>query len=324
MNARVLALVSLAAICVIWGTTYLAIKVALESIPPLLLGGTRYLLAGVVLLGALTPARGVGVTLMRGWRSAVPSAFLLLVLGNGGVIVAEQWVSSGLAALMVATTPFWLIAVERMSRPGVELSKSTMFGLMTAFCGVSVLAWPSLESSSVGHVKSILGIVCLQVACAGWALGSRLAVRSSSSGDDLAQTGRVMMAAGAMMTAGGTCLGEWQNLRPTLAGSAALLYLALVGGLVALAAYFHALRHLPVTLVSVHAYINPIVALVLGTIFLSEPLAYSTLAAAALILCGSAIVATAYLGRSAQQAQSGSVPDCRGPNANVIVPSTTT
>lgn len=277
------------AVCLIWGTTYLGIRVSLETIPPALMGGLRWTIAGA-LLAAYLVARGERLPPPSRWRGIALMAFLLLGLGNGGVVFAEQWVSSGLAAVLVATAPFWMAGVEACLRDGERLTRTAAVGLAIGFGGILVLVWPELNLESSASRQFLLGIVALQVASFGWALGSAYSRRHARQDNVLATTAYQMLAGGLMMVAAGTLRGEWADLSFSSRTATALMYLSTVGAIGGFVAYTYALRHLPVSFVSLYAYINPVIAVALGVLFLGEPFGLRMGAAAALVFAGVAVV----------------------------------
>lgn len=279
---RHLAYLAWVAVCIIWGTTYLGIRISLETMPPGLMGGIRWTFAGV-LLAAWVAARGGTFPPRARWGSMALLGFLLLFLGNGGVVVAQQWVPSGLAAVMIASSPFWMAAVEALHRDGERLTRNAAIGFVIGFAGIIVLVWPDLTTAG-GDRMFVLGIVALQIAALGWSLGSAYSKRHGRSDDVLATTACQMVAGGLMMVGVGTLRGEWGDLFFTTRSAVALIYLATIGAIGGFVAYTYALRHLPISFVSLYAYINPIIAVALGVAVLGEPFD-SRMAAAALLVC---------------------------------------
>lgn len=216
-------------------------------------------------------------------------AFLLLGLGNGGVVVAEQWVTSGLTAVLVATSPFWMAGVEACLRDGEKLRANSVLGLLVGFSGILLLVWPDLMLDT-GNRRFVAGIVAVQIACLGWALGSSYSRRHARKDNILGTTALQMLAAGLMMLAAGTALGEWQQLFFTSRTIAALVYLSTIGAIGGFVAYTYALRHLSVAFVSLYAYINPVIAVALGVLLLNEPFDWRMATAAALVFAGVTIV----------------------------------
>jgi drug/metabolite transporter (DMT)-like permease len=286
---RQLALGAWIAVCVIWGTTYLGIRVSLESVPPALLGGLRWTIAGA-LLAVFLLARGEKLPPPSRWGSIALMAFLLLGLGNGGVVVAEQWVTSGLAAVMVATAPFWMAGVEACLADGEKLRPRILAGLLVGFGGIVVLVWPELTVGSSGSRRFLIGVIALQTAAFGWSLGSSYSKRHARDENVFASTAYQMLFGGLMMMTVGILRGEWQELYFTTRTGWAMTYLTIVGAIGGFVAYTYALRHLPVSLVSLYAYINPIIAVALGVILLNEPFTARMAVSAGLVFVGVAIV----------------------------------
>jgi drug/metabolite transporter (DMT)-like permease len=277
------------AVCLIWGTTYLGIRICLESIPPALMGGLRWTLAGLLLAGYVV-ARGEALPPPSRWGSVVLLGFLLLAVGNGGVVFAEQWVPSGLAAVLVATSPFWMAGVEAALRDGERLDRKTVAGLLIGFSGILVLVWPDLTMDRGADRRFLAGVIALQIASLGWALGSSYSKRHGRNDHILGTTALQMLAGGLMMLAAGTVRGEWQSLHFTTRTTTSLLYLSTAGAIGGFVAYTYALRHLPVSFVSLYAYINPVIAVALGVALLGEPFDARMATAAALVFAGVAVV----------------------------------
>lgn len=276
-------------VCLIWGTTYLGIRVSLESMPPALMGGLRWTIAGT-LLAIYVRVRGHALPPPSRWGGILLLGFLMLGLGNGGVVVAEQWVPSGLAAVLVACSPFWMAAVEAVLPDGEPLRPKLVAGLLIGFSGILVLVWPDLTLDAGSHRGFLMGVIALQIAAFGWSLGSAYSRRHGRSDNVLGTTACQMLAGGLMMVAVGTIRGEWGVLYFTSRTAVALAYLATVGAIGGYVAYTYALRHLPVSFVSLYAYINPVIAVALGVLFLGEPFDRRMAAAAALVLAGVAVV----------------------------------
>lgn len=285
---RKLAYLAWIAVCLIWGTTYLGIRVSLQTIPPALMGGLRWTIAGTLLTAYLI-ARGEKLPPRSSWRGIAWMAFLLLGLGNGGVVFAEQWVPSGLAAVLVATSPFWMAGVEASLKDGEPLHANTIIGLLIGFAGILVLVWPDLALGR-GDGHFLLGIAALQIASFGWALGSAYSRRHARNDHILATTALQMLAGGVLMLVAGTAMGEWSRLSFSGRTLTALAYLSTLGAIGGFVAYTYALRHLSVSLVSLYAYINPVIAVALGVLLLGEPFDWRMATAAALVFAGVAVV----------------------------------
>lgn len=277
------------AICLIWGTTYLAIKVALVTIPPLLLGGFRYLLAAGVMILGLT-VQGRRLPSPSTWPTQAVLGFFMLTLGNGGVVTGEGYLSSGLTAVLVATSPFWMVGVDAVFPGGTRLRPRQLLGMCVGFLGIVMLVWPDLSIGGAGGHNVLLGVVAVQVACIGWSLASSYTKRHVMSGDVLGAAMLQMLFGGLFMTIGGTVRGEWAHLSFTWTTGLALVYLTLLGSVVAFVAYSYALKHLPIAIVSLYTYVNPVIAVALGILLLHEPFDFRQLVAATVIGLGMLIV----------------------------------
>jgi len=286
---RRLAYFAWAAVCLIWGTTYLGIRITLETIPPWLMSGMRWIIAGT-LLGGYLLARGERLPSTRAWRGIVFLGVTLLVLGNGGVVWAEQYVPSGLAAVIVAASPFWMAGVEAFRPDGEKLTLRTIAGLVVGFCGILLLVWPDLIHGTASGRGFLAGVIALQIACDGWSIGSSYSRRHARTENIFMITAAQMLAGGVMMLALGLVQGESRSLHFSARTAAALTYLSTVGALGGFVAYTYALRHLPVALVSLYAYINPVIAVALGVTFMAEPFNSRMAAAVALVFAGIAII----------------------------------
>lgn len=277
------------AICVIWGTTYFAIRVTLESMPPLLMAGLRWTIAGS-LISAYLYATGQRLPPRQAWPQVVLLAFLLLGLGNAGVVWAEQYVTSGLAAVIVGSCPFWMAGVEACRSDGERLTIGVAAGLVIGFCGIVVLVWPDLtHGGPEGHLF-LAGVLSLQLACLGWALGSSYSKRHTRADNVFSTTAAQMLAGGVMMIAVGTLHGEWSVFSLTPRSALAFGYLVTVGAIGGFVAYTYALRHLAVSIVSLYAYVNPVIAVALGVALLGEPFTPRMAAAALLVFAGVAAI----------------------------------
>jgi len=286
---RRLALIAWIAVCLIWGTTYLGIRVTLESMPPWLMGGLRWTVAGG-LLALYMRTRGERLPPRNEWGGILLLGFLMLVLGNGGVVWAELFVPSGLTAVIVAASPFWMAGVEAMRSDGERLRARVVVGLLVGFSGILVLIWPELRAGNAGGGGFVAGVLALQLACLGWSLGSSYSRRHARQTNVFSATAAQMLAGGLMMLAIGTARGEWASLRFSPRALTAFVYLSTVGAIGGFVAYTYALRHLRVSLVSLYAYVNPIIAVALGVAVLGEPFTSRMAVAAALVFGGVAIV----------------------------------
>ena len=276
-------------ICLVWGTTYLAIRVALETIPVFLLAGLRWMAAGLV-LGAFSVVTGRRLPGPRMWGSLALLAFLMNVVGNGFVVWAEQFVASGLTAVVIASVPFWSVGIESSLKGGERLQWRALAGLAIGFAGIVVLVWPEITVGG-GEGRAVIGgVIALQLACLGWALGTSYTKRHPSSEDPLAGSTVQMIFSGAMLLGIATANDEWSRLHFTARTLGAMIYLTVAGSIVAYTAYVYAVKHLPISTVSLYAYINPLIAVALGSLLLGERFSFRIIIAAGLVLAGIAVV----------------------------------
>jgi len=306
---------NLGIVYVVWGSTYLAIAYVVESLPPFLAGGVRFLIAGLTLIAFLVArdrwqrARGVA----RGrlawpraieWRTAFIVGALLLLGGNGMVMIAEQTVPSGIAAVIIATTPIWLSVFDALLTRRMP-SLLAIGGLLVGLAGVAILLLPSSGLDAFDP----FGIGILVVAAICWASGSLYARRGPLPGSHLLGTGMEQLAGGLVLLAVGVAVGDIGRFDPAAVTTASLIslgFLIVFGSLVAFTAYVWLLNHVAVTTVATYAYVNPVVAVALGIAFRGETLTPRSLLAAALII--GAVVAMVS-GRPRDAAESGPSPD---------------
>jgi drug/metabolite transporter (DMT)-like permease len=207
------------AICLIWGTTYLAIKVALGTIPPLLMGGFRYLIAGAIMV-ALMKIQGRRLPPRSSWPSQMLIGCTMLGFGNGGVVIGEQHLTSGLTAVLVGTSPFWMVGVDAAFPGGKRLRLMQLVGMAIGFLGIVMLVWPDLTHAPVAAQLGttppsgsssgvIIGIVAVQIACVGWSIASSYSKRHPQSADVVGTATLQMLSGGALMTLVATVRGEW-------------------------------------------------------------------------------------------------------------------
>jgi drug/metabolite transporter (DMT)-like permease len=276
---------ALAAVYVVWGSTYLAIKIATESIPPLLSGGMRFVTAALILGTVVLVRKGRQPYRIsrRELGGAALVGVLLLTLGNGMVALAEQYISSGLAALLVASVPLWLIVLRAVFRDRPHLS--TMAGVLMGFAGVARL------SLGGGTSANVVGIVVILLASVSWSVGSFLSPRIPMPKDPFVASTVEMVAGGAGLLLVGGVSGERLHIGAVTGNSLlALAYLVVCGSLVAFTSYVWLLGNAPISLVSTYAYVNPVVAVALGVLVLDEQVTRGMLVAGALIVVGVALV----------------------------------
>lgn len=278
-----------AVICVVWGTTYLAIRIALETIPPFLLTGSRFALAGLIML-IVSKARGEVIPRDRKTLANLALiGFLMVGVGNLAVVWAEQWVPSGIAALLVATAPFWMAIIESFRRHGERVDLRGGIGMAIGFAGVAMLVMPG-GKGGVWSVPFLLGALAIQFGGIAWQLGSAHGKYNLRHVPLMASSALQMLFGGLIVGVVGLLMGEAP--RYTLNGRtfAAMAYLILFGSVLAYSAYVFALAHLRTTHSALYAYINPVVAVFLGWLIVDEPLTVVSVVAMLVILAGVALV----------------------------------
>ena len=288
MNTQRKAYAAWIAICLIWGTTYLGIRIALEGVPPFLMAGFRWIVGGAVLV-CILKARGEIIPARRSWPALVVLGVLFIGFGNGGVVWAEQTVPSGLTAVLVAVSPFWLVGLDALAGSSERLTPRRLAGLVVGFLGVLMLVWPRLQTGA-GGPGLLVGLIATQLASAGWATGATIARRRSRDENVLAAAALEMLFAGVLMLGIGLAAHEWGRLHYTARSAIAMTYLTVVGSICAFPAFTYALKHLPVSTVSLYAYFNPVIAMMLGTLVLDEPFTWRLGIAAGTVLVGMALV----------------------------------
>ena len=288
-SASSLAYLCFLTVCIVWGTTYLGIRVALESVPVLLVAGLRWTAAGVIMSGLML-ASGRGLPKPHLWAPLALLGFLMNVVGNGFVVYAQQYVASGLTAVLIATTPFWSALAERLLPNGERFSPRSLAGLALGFAGIVVLVWPEMTNGGAGGRQFVIGVIVIQLACIGWVIGTSYAKRHELGDNPFRSTALQMVFSGAMLLSAATAHGDWSQVYFTPRTIAAMAYLTIAGSLIAYSAYIYAIQHLPLQLVSLYAYINPMIAVALGTLLLNEPLSARIIVAAILVFAGTWIV----------------------------------
>jgi drug/metabolite transporter (DMT)-like permease len=276
--------IAFAAIYLIWGSTYLAIRFAIETIPPLLMGGLRFLIAGGVLYAVLQ-LRGVPAPTRVHWRSALVVGGLLLFGGNGGVIVAEQLVPSSLAALVIATVPLWMAVLNWRWGDHIRPNIGAAIGLGLGVLGIGLIAAPGASADQ--SVINPIGLLILVSAALFWSIGSLYSRQAKLPSHALLATSLEMLMGGALMLIAGLLSGQFGQVRwdhVTLRSLVALGYLVVFGSLIGFTAYVWLLRVSTPARVSTYAFVNPVVAVFLGGAFAGEALSPRELIAAAVII----------------------------------------
>ena len=278
--------IALIAVWFFWGTTYLGIRIALESFPPLIILSARYLLSGIILLIA---ARIVGARLPRGRELWLTALYGLLVHGGGtgALVYAEQTVPSGMAALILVTSPFWMIGIEA-ALGGDKPHLPTLGGIVVGCIGVAVLVAPTGDDAHFTRAM-IPGFLILQLGCAMWCSGSVLQRRQPTKAHPVVSGGVQQLATGLAVTLPAIFMPH-APIHWTARSTWAILYLVMFGSIVGYSAFIYVMEHLPVAVVTTYNYVNPVVAMFLGWLFYREPFGAREFAAMLIIFLGVAIV----------------------------------
>ncbi|OLB17066.1 MAG: hypothetical protein AUH12_05485 [Gemmatimonadetes bacterium 13_2_20CM_69_8] len=276
------ALVAYLVVCIVWGSTYLAIKVGVGELPPFLFGGLRFLMAGVLLLGV---ALALGDQLPRqlsDWRTQGIVGLLLLGGGNALVVWAEQYTGSGTASIFVVTVALWMAFLDAIIPGGSgELGWRVIAGLILGFLGTGLLVGANPAEILHADLRGPLALTC---ASASWSLGSVYSKRHKTNTSPYIGAALQMLAGGGAVALLGTALGEWSRWHLTAKGAGAVAYLVVFGSILGYSAYTYALRHASPTIVGTYAYVNPVIAVLLGWLILGEPVTARTFLAMALIV----------------------------------------
>jgi len=291
-----------AAVYVLWGSTYLAIRFGVRDLPPALMAGTRFTIAGGLLLGWLLWRRVPLPPRPLLWPIAL-TGLLLLCGGNWLVTWSELTVPSGMAAVIVANLPFFVAGLEAVRKDGERLSGFGVIGLLVGFAGMLVLMWPKLASLGAGRhsLGEFKGELALLGANLCWASGSIYARHRIRGIAPLMGVALEMLFAGVVLTAAGACLGEVPRFRLTPGSALALGWLIVAGSLCGYSAYIWLLHHVPAAKVSTYAYVNPIIAVVLGWLVLDETLDWRMAVGTGVILGGVAVVNAAKVSTRARE-----------------------
>ncbi|MEW6654018.1 MAG: EamA family transporter [Bacteroidota bacterium] len=280
---NIYAYLALLSIYFIWGTTYLAIKIGVQELPPALFTGLRWLAAGPLLMGILL-LRKYKLPSKQDWIHLGISGMLLIGGGNGLVVFAEQWVPSGLTALLITTVPFWVVGIDAFLPNGNKINSLVAFGLILGLAGIVMIFGG--DFTKLFEPTYFSGVVGLMIAVASWSVGTIYSKHKKISVHPLMGAAGQMIFAGVVITLFGLLIGESSRFQFTSSSLIAYLYLVVFGSLLGYGSYIYAIANLPVSLVSTYAYVNPIIALFLGWLILDEPITIWIAAASAVILAG--------------------------------------
>ena len=281
--SRALLIAAFASIYLIWGSTYLAILYAIETMPPFLMAGFRFIIAGGILY-IWARLRGAERPTWTNWRATAIVGGLLLLGGNGSVVWAEQRVATGPAALLITTVPIWMVLLEWV-RSGIRPGRKVFGGLLLGFAGLVLLLDP-IKLIGSGHIDP-LGALVLLFGSFSWASGSLYSRHAKLPSSQLLATAMEMLMGGALLLVLSLFTGQWTAFEPSKISTTSLLslsYLVVFGSIVAFTAYSWLLQVSTPARVATYAYVNPLVAVFLGWAFVGEPLTMRILLAAAVIL----------------------------------------
>ncbi|HEU5400610.1 MAG TPA: EamA family transporter [Terriglobales bacterium] len=308
---RLKVILAFAMVYILWGSTYLAIGVAVEHVPPPMMGASRFTIAGLLMLAwRKLSGNSIAVSLAELLRLSIIGT-LLLVTSNVVLGWAEQMIPTGLAALLIAITPLWFLLLERLSHKGERFSRRALVGIATGIAGVAVLMWPKLRLGfALGH-REIFGMGLVLCASFSWASGSILAKRWHFNVDAHGASGWEMLMAGIVNLSVGTVLGELPRTHWDLNAILAIGYLIIAGSLVGFTAYVWLLKNVPTSKVATYAYVNPIVAVFLGWLVLHETIDLWILAGSFIIVV-SVILVTGARPRTPEPALTLELPAVEG------------
>jgi len=273
-------------VCLFWGTTYLAIRIAIETLPPAFVVCARYIISGSILLG-IALLRGAQLPRGREFWVACGCGALVLGLGNGSLVYAEELIPSGLASLIVTLSPFWMVGLEA-AIGGERLRARSVTGMLIGFAGTVLLLLPGTEKEAISH-STLVGFSILQVGVVGWTVGSLYQRRQPAKAHPFVTSAVQQLAAGLIFI---PIVLFVPAPRPVFSERSmlAVLYLVVFGSIVGYSAYVFAMDRLPVAIASVYPYFNSMVAVFLGWLFFREPFGWRELVAMVVIFAGVAVV----------------------------------
>ncbi len=291
MSTRARVTAAFLVVYVIWGSTYLAIRFAVSTIPPFLMAGARYFIAGLLIVAWLA-LHGQGRANRRQWRDATIVGAFMMLGGNGIVCWAERFETSSITALLVSTIPIWVVLLDWLWMKGPRPTRRMFAGLVLGFLGVGMLVRPGADASASGGV-SLLGAGALLLAAALWAAGIVYSRRAALPSTPALAVGMQMMTGGILLLLTGSLLGEWTSFDPARVSSrsfGSLLYLITFGSLLAHSCFLWLIRVTSPAKAATNAFVNPIVAVFLGWALAGEKLTPLTLLAAAVAISGVVLI----------------------------------
>src|SRR5215218_8252785 len=286
-------ILAFAAVYIIWGSTYLAIKYAIETLPTFLMAGFRFLIAGSLLYVWARFSKTYEKPKLVHWRTGLIVGTLLLGIGNGGVVLAEHYISSSLAALLVATTPFWIVLLGWMFMKTGRPNLKVVAGLALGFIGVYTLIAGGEEQAGESNGGQLFGIALILFATLGWSIGSLYGTRAPTAKSPILAAALQMLSGGFVLLIVGTLAGEWSTVdiaAVSLNSWLAFAYLITFGAFVAYTAYSWLLRNASPSALSTYAYVNPAIAVVLGWAIAGESMTGQMLIGAGIIVASVALI----------------------------------
>jgi len=277
--------IALITLYIVWGSTYFGIKVAIETIPPFFHAGIRFLVSGLIILAWQKTAKQAMPT-RKQWVSTAIIGTLLLLGGNGLVAWAEQFIPSGIAALVIATVPLWLVIMEALRPGGIKPTWQAIVGLLVGFVGIFILAGPAEISGSQSKLDPF-GVAALLAATVLWALGSIYSKSADLPKASMVTTGAEMLMGSLSLFIVSLLTGElnsWDPSGVSVRSVVGVAYLIFIGSIIGFGSYIWLLQNAPISLVATYAYVNPIVAVILGYLLGNEALEPRTWLAAAVII----------------------------------------
>ena len=274
-------------ICVVWGTTYLAIRIGVEDLPPMLFAGLRWVFSGIILFSFLK-IKNYKLPDKKDFLHCAVIGVCLLGFGNGLVVVSEQWIESGITSLLLTTVPFWIVGIEVFLPGTKKINLQIIIGLLLGLAGVILILSNNLKY--LFNPSHLIGLLSLLLAVSMWSIGTVYSKYKKIDLHPLMSASIQMLVAGILQTILGIILGELPNLNIHFNSTLAFFYLLIFGSLIGYTSFIYAVSHLPISLVSTYAYINPVIAVFLGWIILGESVTITIIIASAVIITGVAIV----------------------------------
>lgn len=315
----IILIAAFAAVYVFWGSTYLAIKYAIETLPPFLMAGSRFLFAGSILFLWARMSADYEKPRLEHWRTSFIVGTLLLLGGNGCVVLAQHYISSSLAALLVATEPFWIVILSWLWLKGSRPNWKVALGLVIGFAGVWLLISGNGTNGTVssGGFGHWIGIVAVIAAAFSWATGSIYGLKAAVPKSSILTAGMQMIAGSVALLLVGIVRGEWATFDPSAVSSSSifgLIYLIIFGSLIGFTAYSWLLKNARPSTVATYAYVNPVIAVLLGWLIAGESMTGQMLVGAGVIV-GSVVLITSQKSEAKSAAKEVCVHESIGPNS---------